>query len=318
MKALVKYQTYTMTLLAGVLFIVGTVTGADQTGISTGGNKQGTKKPTIMILGSAHLASWGGHGINYKMDDMLAPKRQRELQQLVDQLAQFKPTKIAVEVDARGDAETQAEYDTYLSGDFQLERHEIHQIGFRLAKQMGHPKVYCVDHFRNYSKEPDAFFPENFDWDLVNYSKFAKSHNQEHLFGSHPRDQGKVTRDKDGAVWIEREYEHIIDMYIRLNQPERSRASHQAYLHNARIGLGDQYPGANWVAHLWYARNLKIFVNLTRITELAEDRILFIVGTGHIFLVQQLLEDSGDYIVESPLKYLHADDAENRVSEEID
>ena len=47
-----------------------------------------------------------------------------------------------------------------------------------------------------------------------------------------------------------------------------------------------------------------IFVNLTRITESADDRILLIIGAGHVFLVQQYLEDSGDYIVESPLKYL--------------
>ena len=41
--------------------------------------------------------------------DVLAPKRQAELQQLVEQLARFKPTKIAVEVDTQ-DAELQMEY----------------------------------------------------------------------------------------------------------------------------------------------------------------------------------------------------------------
>ena len=37
-------------------------------------------KPTIMILGSGHLANWGADRINYRMDDVLAPKRQAELQ----------------------------------------------------------------------------------------------------------------------------------------------------------------------------------------------------------------------------------------------
>ena len=107
-------------------------------------------------------------------------------------------------------------------------------------------------------------------------------------------------------------------MYIQGNEPQGRRADHQAYLRSARIGLGAQYPGANWVAHSWYARNLKIFVNLTRITESTEDRILLIIGAGHVFLVQQFLEDSGDYIVESPLKYLNADAAEKPTSEETD
>ena len=50
-------------------------------------------KPTIMILGSGHLANWGADRINYRMDDVLAPKRQAELQQLAEQLARFKPTR---------------------------------------------------------------------------------------------------------------------------------------------------------------------------------------------------------------------------------
>ena len=97
-------------------------------------------------------------------------------------------------------------------------------------------------------------------------------------------------------------------MYIRLNQPEWILSNHQKYLRSARIGLGDQYPGANWMAHFWYDRDLKIFVNLTRITESADDRILLIIGAAHTFQIQQFLEDSGDYIVESPLKYLNAGD----------
>ena len=92
--------------------------------------------------------------------------------------------------------------------------------------------------------------------------------------------------------------------------PEGRLADHQSYLLSARIGLADKYLGANWLAHIWYARNLKIFVNLTRITESDDDRILLIIGAGHVFLVQQFLEDSGDYIVESPLKYLNT--SENR------
>ena len=297
-----------MMLLATVLFTVGTATGDDQTNSSTEGTTQMTKKPTILILGSGHLANPGADAFNFKMDDVLAPKRQREIEQLVAQLKPFQPTKIALEVDERFDAEINADYHGYLEGTYELKRGEGNQIGFRLAKQMGHPKLYCVDYFRNYSEEPDGFFPEDFDWDLVSPDKFAKAHNQEHLMGKPPTAEGKVTQDADGTIWIEPEkYEPIIDMYRRLNQPEGRLADHQEYLRMARVGLGTQYPGANWVGHLWYTRNLKIFVNLTRITESADDRILLIIGADHVFLVQQFLEDSGDYIVESPLDYLSAE-----------
>ena len=268
-------------------------------------------KPTVMVLGSSHLANPGVDAFNFRMDDVLAPKRQREIEQLVEQLKEFKPTKIAFERDEKTNgAGTQTEYQGYLKGTYELKRNEHDQIGFRLAKQMGHPKVYCVD----YWPEQNPFFPDDFDWDLMDADKFAKAHNQEHLLPSIEdlaAPDAKITRqEEDGRVWIESEkYLPIIDMYIQHNEPEGIRNDHQLYLRKiARIGLGDQYPGANWVAHSWYARNLKIFVNLTRITESADDRILLIIGAGHVFLVQQFLEDSGDYIIESPLKYLKTEE----------
>jgi len=272
-----------------------------------------------MILGSDHLANPGINVFNTKMDDVLAPKRQREIEQLVTQLKAFRPTKVALEADERFDAKINANYHGYLEGTYQLKRGEGDQIGFRLAKQMGLPKLYCVDYFRNYRQEPDGFFPENFDWDLVDPDKFAKAHNQEHLMGQPPMAEGKITQDADGTIWVEPEkYEPITDMYRRLNQPEGRLADHQQYLRIARVGLGDQYPGANWVGHLWYTWNLQIFVNLTRITESPNDRILLIIGAGHVYLIQQFLEESGEYSIESPLRYLNADEADKPVSEETD
>ena len=305
MKTLVKCKFYLITLLAAALSIAGTATSDDQTNISIGDVKQMEQKPTIMILGSSHLANPGMDSVNPKIDDVLAPKRQAEIQQLVTQLKRFQPTKIALEVDFSRDAEINAAYQDYLKGTYQLTRGEGDQIGYRLAKQMEHSKVYCVDYFRSSKENP--IFNGGIDSDLIDRSTFAKKHNQKHLFGSHPGDPGKVIVDADGTVWIEPEkYEPIIDMLIRLNQPAWSRTSQRAYLHDARVGLGDEYPGVNWLAHLWYARNLKIFVNLTRITESTDDRILLIIGAGHVYLVQQFLEESGDYIIESPLKYLDA------------
>ena len=305
MNTLANAHLIVMISLVTILLTLGTAASDDHTDISTGDMMQMTKKPTIMILGSSHLANPGMDGTNTKMDDVLAPKRQREIKQVVKQLKAFSPTKIAMEVDFSRDAEINADYQGYLNGTYQLKRNEGHQIGFRLAKQLGHSKIYCVDYFR--SSKDNPIFRGGIDSNLINTIDFAKKHNQEHLFGSHPRDPGKVIVDENGTVWIEPEkYEPIIDMLIRLNQPAWSRASQRAYLHDARVGLGDEYPGVNWLVHIWYDRNLKIFVNITRITESADDRILLMMGAGHIFLVQQFLEDSGDYIVESPLKYLEA------------
>ena len=311
MKVLLKGKLYLMMLLASLPFIASIIANGDQSDVPTKETKKMTHKPTIMILGSSHLANPGMDSSNTKMDDVLAPKRQHEIEQLVTQLKAFQPTKIAIEADPARDTKVNASYRGYLEGTYELRRNESDQIGFRLAKQMGHPKLYCVDYWDDWGK---AFA---LDRDKIDFDTFAKTNNLEHLIPTPPT-EGKITQDEDGTIWITPEkYIPIIDMYIQGNEPEGIREDHQQYLQIARIGLGREYPGANWVWY-WYERNLKIFVNLTRITESADDRILFIVGGGHVFLVQQFLEDSGDYIIESPLKYLKINDARNPSTETID
>ena len=68
------------------------------------------------------------------MDDVLAPKRQREIEQLVTQLRAFQPTKIALEADPSRDTKVNASYQDYLEDTYELQRNEGDQIGFRLAK----------------------------------------------------------------------------------------------------------------------------------------------------------------------------------------
>ena len=321
MRCLFKCEFYLMALLAAVLFTVNSTAIGDQTDVSTEITNQMAKKPTVMILGSAHLSNNTLDAFNIKMDDVRAPQRQREIKQLVEQLKAFKPTKIALEVDEIYDAEVEANYQGYLKGTYKLNRSEHDQIGFQLAKQMGHPKLYCVDYRVDHRKN-DPFIPwGEFDVAFLDYRGFAKAHNQEHLLPAPSMmPEGKATQDEKGQTWIEPdEYISIIDLYIRWNEPEGIRKDHQYYMRGvARIGLDDQYPGSNWLSHFWYDRNIKIYVNLTRITESADDRILLIIGAAHVYLVQQFFEESGDYIIESPLKYLNADAVEKPASEETD
>ena len=55
MRSLVKCEFYLMTLLAAVLFTVSLTAIGNQTDVSTETTNQMAKKPTVMILGSAHL-----------------------------------------------------------------------------------------------------------------------------------------------------------------------------------------------------------------------------------------------------------------------
>ncbi len=256
-------------------------------------------KPTIMILGTYHMDNPGADAVNFESDDVLAPKMQRELQQLVKQLAQFNPDKIAVEADTSLDAEVNAQYQDYLNEVYKPGRSEGDQVSFPLAKEMQHPKIYCVDYFGRSDKEK-----------IVDVDAFAKTHNQCRLLEKADTRLQSIVQ-KPLATLIElQKTGSVIDMLHFLNQKETIRVIHEINMLPqftlAQIGVADQYVGLDWLLG-WYERNLKIFVNLTRITESANDRILLIIGAGHAFLVQQFLEDSGDYIVENTLKYLKSE-----------
>ena len=120
-----------------------------------------TEKPAraeVLVLGVYHMANPGRDVFNMQADDVLAPKRQAEIAQLIEVLKKFQPTKIAIEADPYG--RRRQEYADHLAGKHTLSRNENDQIGYRLAKELGHKAIYPVD--------VDGEFP----WPrVVNYAK---------------------------------------------------------------------------------------------------------------------------------------------------
>src|SRR6266700_2476304 len=105
---------------------------------------QADNRPQILVLGVFHMSNPGHDLHNVKVDDVLAPKRQQEIAQLIDVLKKFHPTKIAIEASV-GSAGIEKQYSDYLAGSYTLSRNEVHQIGYRLAKELGHKTIYPVD-----------------------------------------------------------------------------------------------------------------------------------------------------------------------------
>src|ERR1700744_6538608 len=63
----------------------------------------------VMIVGGFHMS--GGHDMhNVVVDDVLAPKRQTEIQAVVDGVAKFKPTAVDVEWDEPYTAQKYADF----------------------------------------------------------------------------------------------------------------------------------------------------------------------------------------------------------------
>lgn len=245
-------------------------------------------KPALVILGTYHMGTAGNNVVNGKVDDVTSPERQKQIVKLIERLEKFKPTKIVVECDLEDDAKTQEIYERYLSGSYQLSKNETNQIGFRLAKEAGLKKVYCVD-WSDFWDDPN-----------ISYEKYAAKDAEMDSFLK------GVYRDLKTSVDAEHEKMFtlpVIDQLVLLNQPDRIEKSHQTYYDIMRIGRGKEYIGANYVAW-WYRRNLTILDNIIRLTDSPNDRVLVIYGSGHLKLLTQFAKESGFYNVESPLKYL--------------
>ena len=221
--------------------------------------------------------------LNVQWDDVLTEKRQKEIRDFVNLLKKFKPTKIAVEAPF-GSVKLDEQYGRYLRGEYQLTRNEIDQIGFRLAKELNQPKVYGVD-------AAGAF-------DIGRVFEFAAANNQQGIVDKafeiakgHVAEANKLIQTTN-----------VTEIYRVTNDQRRIDEGHQAYIIMSRIGKDKEYPGVDLLAD-WYKRNLKIFSNVTRITESKDDRVLVIIGAGHVKLLQQFIEDSGEYNLERAGKY---------------
>jgi hypothetical protein len=236
-------------------------------------------RQTVLLLGTGHWANPNRDYVNDQYDDMLAPQRQREIRDCAERLKRFAPTKVAVEVAAERAEALNEEYRRYRAGDFTLTANEVHQLGFRIAAELGHERIYAID------------------WnggtgDLGEVFDFARVHQPE-LYAEFATEDRRPTVGDGSAC----------ELLSRMNDPAALRRSHRLYLVLARVGAAERYVGVDWVKG-WYERNLKIFVNLTRIASAPEDRVLVIYGAGHVPLLAQFMRDSDLYTLEPTAAYL--------------
>lgn len=247
----------------------------------------GKHKAKAMILGVFHFNNPGLDSYKEIFPfDILENNRQKELDILLDKIAMYKPTKILLESSRiEADSILNSRYNEYIKGNYDIseKRSELYQIGFKLAKKLGHTRIYSSD-------ASAEWFGANLDWDNYDSDAYLKSHGQ---YGkSHRYDYEPFYRMSDSLKSIL----NLTDYFILTNNPEDRLKDHQAYLTEAILeGAGDNYVGADGVAR-WYRRNLRIFANAYDFTDFdKEERILLIYGAGHVWQLRQLFKDSPDY-----------------------
>src|SRR5205823_2596516 len=85
----------------------------------------------------------------------------------------------------------------------------------------------------------------------------------------------------------------LIEFFRYLNSPDRVRVGHGHYLTGTfHAGRGDDYLGPDNLAGWWYDRNLRIFENITRLMQSPGDRVLVLIGAGHLPILLQAAQSS--------------------------
>jgi len=232
----------------------------------------------VMILGVYHFDNPGADLVKTDLDDHLSERRQAEIAAVVAALAEFRPTRILLEA---GDQEK-------LTARYQangpLDASETDQLGFRLARQLGHAEVFAIDH--------------RIDMDF------------DRLMAAANASQDQVFLDSFGALMKEVEAEMssqrdrtVTENLRRHNDPAMIAKSRDAYLSIARVKHGDDFAGADVLAG-WYQRNFRIFANLVARITSPDDRVLVIYGSGHAAILRDLVSASPNLVLVEPNDYL--------------
>lgn len=235
----------------------------------------------LLLLGSFHFKDAGLDGYKPKFDvDILSPERQQELTEILDRLAAFAPTRIAVEWDRDDQARLDERYAQYLAGEFELGSNEIYQIAFRLGKRLGHERLHAVDaDGRHYEPSVDRG-----EWAKQNGQGWVEKHDwherYEKLYEWEDRRKTQVP---------------LIATFLFMNSPERLALGHGHYLVGTfKAGDGTEYPGADHLTGWWYNRNLRIFSNLLQLARDPEDRIFLLIGAGHVPILRHAAMSAPD------------------------
>jgi len=222
----------------------------------------------VLILGSYHMDNPGRDIINMQADDVLTAKRQSEIRDVLDTVARFHPTKIAIE--APSDSPKLQMYQEYLAGKHELSRDEREQIGFSLGKKLKLPKIYGID------------VPGEFPFATV--QDYAKAHGREQQAESLGSNVQRMVQEDDAFL----KSHTILQMLQRINSSEAVRRDLAAYAMFAHFGEEDDWAGATLLTD-WYQRNMRIHTNLLNILQ-PGDRVLVVYGSGHLGLLRRSVE----------------------------
>jgi len=242
--------------------------------------------PQVMVVGTFHFGypNLDAHKIaDEDQVDIRSAAKQKEVEELVAYLAQFKPTKIVVE-GGRNSGYILRRYERWIAGG-ELRANEIDQLAFRLMKQFELDTLYGCDApglTYTMSQHPDSLALNRFTEEIFAGYDWQSDDPMDQIYTEFYEAETKLTLTMP-----------LLDYFKHLNSDAIVKRYHGAYL----IGdfKADNYRGADALAMYWYSRNLRIFRNIQQVVESPDDRILVLFGAGHSSILKQQFESTPEF-----------------------
>ncbi|NVK21529.1 MAG: hypothetical protein HWD86_03345 [Kangiellaceae bacterium] len=246
----------------------------------------------IMVIGLEHFANPGQDLINKEVESVLTPQKQKELQDIADNLMRFKPTLVAVEEQAKEPEYIAKDYQKFSKSYLLKEPNETVQIGYRLANMAGLTNVYGID------EQPSDGEPDYFPMDKF-FKHLADTGQQEKFTAAF--EQIKHGLDEFFASY---EDNSLGEYLAALNTKGSPVISIAFYLEMLKYDQGEKQPGAEIFGY-YMMRNTKIASKLLDVAK-PGDRVVVVYGAGHKAWLDFIFSNMDGVELVDPVAYLTA------------
>lgn len=255
----------------------------------------------VMVLGTYHMDNPGQDEVNVTADDVLDDERQAELRELIDRLADWRPDLVAVERPYDREEEIVDRYTEYRSGKraygtdesfpdpapgrepAMAGRSEVVQIAFRLADHLDHGRVAAIDEKPTDTEDPFA----------------EREIDPSRKTGASPPDTEGFQQEVN-----ERLASSTIPEFLAWLNQNRVNGRNHALMFDRGIRAADEDLGSPAALSHWYDRNFRMVHHCWRAMEEDDDRLLVVIGAGHVRVLEQLFGEAPMFEVTSPHPYL--------------
>lgn len=255
-----------------------------------------SKKVKVYLLGTFHFKQTED---SYNVLDL---KHQKEIEKLNNIVIKLHPNKVFVERMPEFEYMNKMDsvYKDYVLNNRVLtDRNEIYQIGFKIAKELKHPKVYACDNpgkFGGLYNNLKKYSEKNNQTDFLEYKKMGETRPLLSLL-----DSDSIRRNVS-----------LLEYVKFMNSKQVLETSHAAYINvYPRIGQTDVYKrftedyllGTELTAD-WYRRNIYIYSKILNQIDYSEKSIFVVIGNDHVSILKHLFESNPFFEVMNTQKWL--------------